>query len=279
MLPSDASGTIRPAPTSTVLPPLLAGKVCLVSGAGPGLGRQTALLLAAHGADVVLAARRRAYLEELAAEVEARGGRALVAPTDISDPAQCERAVALATDELGGIDVLVNNAFRFDVFKTFEAVDLDVWRKIVDVNLFGTLQMTKAALEAMRLRGGGSVVIVASMAARRPPALQGGYAISKGALLTATRVLAAELGSSGIRVNAVVPGWMLGPSVDLYTEMTSAERSIAPDDVVAELAAPMPLGKVPSDADVAGCVLFLASDLSSAMTGQAIDANGGEHFA
>jgi len=279
VLPSDASGTIRPAPTSTVLPPLLAGKVCLVSGAGPGLGRQTALLLAAHGADVVLAARRRAYLEELAAEVEARGGRALVAPTDISDPAQCERAVALATDELGGIDVLVNNAFRFDVFKTFEAVDLDVWRKIVDVNLFGTLQMTKAALEAMRLRGGGSVVIVASMAARRPPALQGGYAISKGALLTATRVLAAELGSSGIRVNAVVPGWMLGPSVDLYTEMTSAERSIAPDDVVAELAAPMPLGKVPSDADVAGCVLFLASDLSSAMTGQAIDANGGEHFA
>jgi len=186
VLPSDASGTIRPAPTSTVLPPLLAGKVCLVSGAGPGLGRQTALLLAAHGADVVLAARRRAYLEELAAEVEARGGRALVAPTDISDPAQCERAVALATDELGGIDVLVNNAFRFDVFKTFEAVDLDVWRKIVDVNLFGTLQMTKAALEAMRLRGGGSVVIVASMAARRPPALQGGYAISKGALLTAT---------------------------------------------------------------------------------------------
>ncbi|MGH9090639.1 MAG: SDR family oxidoreductase [Acidimicrobiales bacterium] len=257
---------------------LLEGKACVVSGVGPGLGRQSALLLARHGADLVLAARRQATLDEVAAEVRELGARAVVVPTDITDAAQCERVMARAGEELGGVDVLVNNAFRFDVFQTFEQVDLDQWRKIVDTNVFGSLQMTRAALPAMRARGGGSVVMVASMAARKPPELQGGYAISKGALLTATRVLAQELGPSGIRVNAVVPGWMLGPSVDIYVQMTSDSRGITREEVVAELAAPMPLGRVPSDADVAGTVVYLASDLSSALTGQAVDANGGEYL-
>lgn len=257
---------------------LLDGKVCVVSGVGPGLGRQSALLLARHGADLVLAARRQATLDEVAAEVRELGARAVVVPTDITDPAQCERVMARAGEELGGVDVLVNNAFRFDVFQTFEQVDLDQWRKIVETNLFGSLQMTRAALPAMRRRGGGSVVMVASMAARKPPELQGGYAISKGALLTATRVLAQELGPSGVRVNAVVPGWMLGPSVDIYVRMTSGSRGITEEEVVAELAEPMPLGRVPSDAEVAGTVVYLASDLSSALTGQAVDANGGEYL-
>lgn len=257
---------------------LLAGKVCVVSGVGPGLGRQAALLLASHGADVVLAARRQSTLDEVAAEVVALGGRALTVPTDITDGEQCEHVMATTTAELGGVDVLVNNAFRFDAFQTFEEVDLSIWRKIVDVNLFGSLQMTKAALPSMRQRGGGSVVMVASMAAREPQALQGGYAISKGALLTATRVLAYELGASGIRVNAVVPGWMLGPSVDIYIQMTSDSRGISPGEVVQELADRIPLGRVPSDGEVAGTIVYLASDLSSAVTGQAVDANGGEYF-
>ena len=257
---------------------LLAGKVCVVSGVGPGLGRQAALLLARHGADLVLAARKRGNLEDVADEVQSLGARTLVVPTDITDEEQCARVMDGATAELGGVDVLVNNAFRFDVFQTFEDVDLAKWRKIMDTNLFGSLQMTRAALPALRRRGGGSVVMVASMAARKPPELQGGYAISKGALLTATRVLARELGPSGVRVNAVVPGWMLGPSVDIYIQMTSEGRGITREEVVAELAAPMPLGRVPSDAEVAGTVVFLASDLSLAMTGQAVDANGGEYL-
>jgi len=234
--------------------------------------------LARHGADLVLAARKRGNLEDVADEVQSLGARTLVVPTDITDEEQCARVMDGATAELGGVDVLVNNAFRFDVFQTFEDVDLAKWRKIMDTNLFGSLQMTRAALPALRRRGGGSVVMVASMAARKPPELQGGYAISKGALLTATRVLARELGPSGVRVNAVVPGWMLGPSVDIYIQMTSEGRGITREEVVAELAAPMPLGRVPSDAEVAGTVVFLASDLSLAMTGQAVDANGGEYL-
>jgi NAD(P)-dependent dehydrogenase (short-subunit alcohol dehydrogenase family) len=257
---------------------LLEGKVCIVSGVGPGLGRQAARALAAHGAHLVLAARRQASLDDVRAEVEALGRRAITVPTDITKPEQCEHLMARAVEEFGGIDVLVNNAFRFDAFQSFEQVDLALWRKIMDTNLFGSLQMTRAALPSMRARGGGSVVMVASMVTRQPQPVQGGYAISKGALLTATRVLAYELGPSGIRVNAVVPGWMAGPSVDMYIEMTSSGRGISKQEVVDELNARVPLGHIPSDEDVAGSIVYLASDLSSAMTGQAIDTNGGEIF-
>jgi NAD(P)-dependent dehydrogenase (short-subunit alcohol dehydrogenase family) len=263
----------------TGVPGILTGKVCVVSGAGPGLGRQAARALAAHGGDIVLAARQQANLDSVLAEVHALGARAIAVPTNIVEEEACTRLMAAAAEEFGGIDVLVNNAFRPDVFQSFEDVDLTVWRKIMDVNVFGSLQMTRAVLPHMRQRGGGSVVMVASMVARQPQPGQGGYAISKGALLTATRVLASELGPSNVRVNAVVPGWMAGPSVDIYIEMTSSGRGVERQVVVDELNARVPLGRIPRDEDVAGSIVYLASDLSSAMTGQALDTNGGEIFA
>ncbi len=257
---------------------LLSGKVCVVSGVGPGLGRQAATALAAHGADLVLAARRQSTLDDVLAEVSSLGARAIAVPTDITDPEACARLMEAGVEEFGGIDVLVNNAFRFDAFQSFEDVDLGIWRKIMDTNLFGSLQMTRAALPAMRERGGGSVVMVASMVTRQPQPAQGGYAISKGALLTATKVLAYELGPSKIRVNAVVPGWMAGPSVDMYIDMTSKGRGVEPQVVVDELNARVPLGRIPSDGDVAGSIVYLASDLSCAVTGEALETNGGEIF-
>ena len=273
MTTAESETTSRPATG------LMAGKVCVVSGVGPGLGRQTARALAAHGADLVLAARRQPHLDEVLGEVTALGARAIAVPTNIVDPDAGTQLMKAAAEAFGGVDVLVNNAFRPDVFQGFEEVDLAVWRKIIDVNVFGSLQMTRAALPYMRERGGGSVVMVASMVARQPQPGQGGYAISKGALLTATRVLAYELGPSNVRVNAVVPGWMAGPSVDLYIDMTSSGRGVEPQVVVDELNARVPLGRIPRDEDVAGSIVYLASDLSAAMTGQALDTNGGEVFA
>ncbi|HEY2214043.1 MAG TPA: SDR family oxidoreductase [Acidimicrobiales bacterium] len=264
--------------TNTPASGLLSGKVCIVSGVGPGLGRQAARALAAHGADLVLGARKQSSLDGVLAEVEAIGARAIAVPTDITDPDACAAIMASASEAFGGVDVLVNNAFRFDAFKTFEDVDLGYWRKIIDTNVFGSLQMTRAALPYFRKRGGGSVVMVASMVARQPQPLQGGYAISKGALLTATRVLASELGPSNVRVNAVVPGWMDGPSVDMYVQMTSDGRGVPPQEIRDELNARVPLGHIPSDEQVAGSIVYLASGLSSAMTGQALDTNGGEIF-
>ena len=129
---------------------LLSGKVCVVSGVGPGLGRQAARALAAHGADLVLAARRQSSLDDVLAEVSSAGARAIAVPTNIVDPDACARLMAAGAEAFGGVDVLVNNAFRPDVFRSFEDVDLTVWRKIMDVNVFGSLQMTRAALPFMR---------------------------------------------------------------------------------------------------------------------------------
>lgn len=257
---------------------LLEGKVCVLSGVGPGLGRQLALTLARHGADLVLGARTEPYLEEVAGEVAALGRRALPVTTDITDVEQCRRLAATARDELGRVDVLVNNAFRPDVFKRFEEVDLDDWRRIFDVNVFGTLQLTKEVAAAMKEQGGGSIVFVNSMVVRKVLPLQGGYAASKAALLTAAQVLAKELGPYRIRVNSVVPGWMWGPPVQLWCEWQAAERGVTAERVRDEIAAQIPLGAIPTDEECSRAVVFFASDLSEVVTGQALDVNGGEVF-
>jgi NAD(P)-dependent dehydrogenase (short-subunit alcohol dehydrogenase family) len=258
---------------------LLEGRVCVVSGAGPGLGRQVALLAAAEGADLVLAARRRAVLEQVAAEVERLGRRAVVVPTDMTDPEQCTALAERTLEVFGRVDALVNNAYVEDVFKTFRRVELDEWRRLTEVNLFGPLQITKAFVPHMIEQGGGAIVFVNSMIVRKPLAQQGGYAVSKGGLLSAARVLAKELGRFRIRVNSVLPGWMWGPQVEMYVHAMAGQRGVTEDEVLSELTADIPLGTIPTDAEVAGAVVFLASDLAAAVTGQTLDANGGEVFA
>jgi NAD(P)-dependent dehydrogenase (short-subunit alcohol dehydrogenase family) len=258
---------------------LLEGRVCVVSGAGPGLGRQVALAAARHGADVVLAARRQAVLDQLAGEVKELGRRVLSVPTDMTDARQCTQLAERTMETFGRVDALVNNAYTEDVFQTFRRVDLDEWRRLTEVNLFGPLQVTKAFVAPMTEQGGGSIVFVNSMIVRKPLPQEGGYAVSKGGLLIAARVLAKELGRFGIRVNSVLPGWMWGPQVELYVRMTAERRGVPEDDVVAEITRDIPIGHVPTDAEVAGSVVFLASDLAAAVTGQALDANGGEVFA
>lgn len=257
---------------------LLEDKVGIVSGVGPGLGKEIAVAFAREGADVVLGARTEPYLAEVQAEIEALGRRARYAPTDITDPAQCERLVRTAVDEFGRVDVLVNNAFAADVFQLFEDVDLAAWRHIVDVNLFGSLQLTKAAIPVMKGQGGGSIVFVNSMIIRKVLPLQGGYATSKGALMTAAQVLAKELGPHKIRVNSIVPGWMWGPSVQGYFAMMEKQTGKSVQDSYDEVASEIALGLIPTDDDCANVAVFFASDLSSVITGQALDVNGGEVF-
>jgi NAD(P)-dependent dehydrogenase (short-subunit alcohol dehydrogenase family) len=258
---------------------ILEGQVCVVSGVGPGLGRQVALAAARQGADVVLAARRREVLEAVAGEVEALGRRAMVVPTDVTDKARCENLAAAALAEFGKVDALVNNAYKEDVFQSFRKVDLDQWRRLAEVNLFGNLQVTQAFVGAMQEAGGGSVVFVNSMVTRKPAMLQGGYATAKGGLLVAARVLASELGRYQIRVNSVLPGWMWGPQVEGYVKMMADQRGVTEQAVIDEITAPMPLGRIATDEEVAGAVVFLASPMASGITGQALDVNSGEVLA
>ena len=198
---------------------LLADKVAIVSGVGPGLGRELALAFAREGASVVLGARSAGVIRDVADEITDAGGTALAVPTNIVEAAQCARLVAAAVGELGRVDCLVNNAFRMDTMQPFVEADLSTWRKIVDVNVFGSLQLTREVVDPMKAQGGGSVVFVNSMVVRKPQPNQGGYTISKGALLTAAQVLAKELGPYKIRVNSILPGAMWGPNVELWLKM------------------------------------------------------------
>lgn len=257
---------------------LLEGKVAIVSGVGPGLGREIALAFAREGASLALGARTSARLEAVAAEIESNGGRAVWAECDIVEPDGPRRLVDACLEAFGRVDVLVNNAFTPDVFKPFESVDLDDWERIMRVNCFGNLRVTQAVVPHMRAAGGGSIVFVGSMIVRKPLALQGGYAASKAALLTAAHVLAKELGPANIRVNSVVPGWMWGPSVEGYFKSVEAKTGRSVQEQYDEVAASIPLGRIPTDEDCANAVVFLASDLAVAVTGQSLDVNGGEVF-
>ena len=257
---------------------LLVGKVAVITGVGPGLGRAIALALAREGAAVALTARNEERLGQIAADVEAAGGRALPVPANVVDADDCARVAATAAAELGGIDIVVNSAFRGDPGVPFESADLVKWRKVFEVNLWGALQLTQACVPALAARGGGSVVMVASMSARKIRPNEGSYAASKGALLIATRSLAAELGPQQIRVNAVVPGWIWGPNVGVYVDWQVQERGITREEAIAEITAEIPLGEIPPQEDVAESVLFFASPMARMVTGQALDVNGGEWF-
>src|SRR5690606_27208766 len=150
---------------------------------------------------------------------------------DIRDPDQCQRLVAAAMDAFGRLDVLVNNAFRTEFEQPFEGLDLDVWRKTMDTNFFGTMQLTQAALEPLKASGDGRIIMINSTSAQRVEPGMGGYAASKGALATVTRTLARELGRYGIRVNGIHPGHIWGPSVQWYFEHLASERGITPQEV------------------------------------------------
>ncbi len=254
---------------------LLDDKVCIVSGIGPGLGRQLALACAREGASVVLGARTEASLVSVAAECEALGARTAYSVTDICDKGQCERLVQTAIDAFGRVDALINSAFRPPDFTMFEDADLEVWKSVTDTNVFGTLTLTQAAVPALKATK-GAVVIVNSMIQRKPLPFQGSYAVSKGGLMTAAHVLALELAPYRIRVNSVVPGWMWGPPVQTYVKMLSEGQSISEDEAYQSIAKGIPLGEIPPDADVAEVAVFLASDRARSMTGQAVDVNGGE---
>lgn len=256
--------------------PLVADKVIIVSGVGPGMGQAAARALARDGATVVLVARDQERLAAVASEIVTAGGSAMIVPTDICDPDARRELVATVMDAHGRIDGLVNSAFRPDPAQTFVEADLDQWRKIFDVNVWGTLGLTQDVVPHMISAGSGSIVFVLSMVMRKPMPRQGAYAASKGALAVAARMLAHELAPSGVRVNSVVPGWMWGPSVHTYVSWLVQSEGITEEEAAARIGAAIPTGEIPRQEDCAEPIVFLMSDRAQAVVGQTIDANGGE---
>ena len=256
---------------------MLEGKTVIVSGVGPGLGRETAMVAAREGANIVLAARSEDKLASVAADVEAAGAKVIFKRTDIGDVDDIAALVQVAVDTFGGIDALVNNAAFEATFGGLESTPPSDFEKAIQTNLFGTLNLTRAALPHLKTAR-GAIVFVGSQTMFKPPpeALQIAYAASKGALLGASRHLAIEAGAFGVRVNTVAPGWMWGPPVEFFVNMTAEQQKSTKEDVIAHLTAPLAMDFFATDGDVAEVIGFFASERAKGVTGQVIMVNAGE---
>ncbi|WP_330435327.1 SDR family oxidoreductase [Streptomyces sp. NBC_00825] len=256
---------------------LLAGKTVIVSGVGAGLGHRVAAAVVRDGGNAVLGARTAANLAKSAAEIDPDGRHTAQLATDITDEAQCEALAALALERFGRIDAVAHVAAWDSYFGGIEDADFATWQSVIDVNLLGTLRMTRACLPALKERG-GSVVIVGTQSAVAAPTQvrQAAYAASKGALTSAMYSMAQELGPHRIRVNTVLPGWMWGPPVQAFVQFTADREGVPAAEVLGRLTERMALPEPATDGDVAEAVTFLASDRARAITGQSLLVNAGE---
>jgi 3-oxoacyl-[acyl-carrier protein] reductase len=242
----------------------LAGKVALVTGGGRGIGRAIALALADAGADVAVAVSRDvASAEAVAEEIRGRGRRALARQTDVSHGAATEELVGAVVAELGRIDLLVNNAGITRDGLLMRMSD-DDWDAVLDVNLKGTFNCTRAALKRMVRQRSGRIVNVTSIMGITGNGGQANYAASKAGIIGLTKSTAKEVGSRGITCNAVAPGW-------IQTQMTDH----LPAEMAEKVIKQVPLGRLGQPEDIAGVVSFLCSDAASYVTGQVIVVDGG----
>ena len=258
---------------------MLGNKVVVVSGIGPGLGQELSTLAAREGAAaVVLAARTASKLNTAEQEIRDLGMATpvLKVVTDISDAEQCQALAGKTVAEYGRIDVLFNSAYDPGSFGPIESANLDDWRRAMDVNFFGTMTLTQACIPAMKVAGGGAIVMIATMVEHKPMATQGGYGASKSALRSATKHLALELGQYNIRVNSCHMGWMWGPSVEGYIAWQAQQTGKTQQELIAGITQNIPLGVIPDDADCAKAAVFFASDYACVVTGASLDVNGGE---
>ena len=254
---------------------LLEHKVVVVSGVGPGLGQAIAVRSARAGADVVLAARTGSRLDEVAKFVADHGRRTLTVPTDITDEASATALVAAALAEFDRVDALVHNAFAMPPMREMVAVDLDAVRSSHETNVLGALRLTKLFLPAL-VAARGSVVMVNSAVLRHSRRTFGAYKMAKSALLSLAQTLSTELGPQGVRVNSVAPSYIWADVLKAYFDYLGGKRGVPGQQIYDEIAATVDLRRLPEPDEIADVVVFLASDLARAVTGQCIDVNCGE---
>jgi 2-hydroxycyclohexanecarboxyl-CoA dehydrogenase len=250
------------------VPEPLSGRRAAVTGGGRGIGRATALALAARGADVGVIARSRDQVERVAGEARDRGVRAAAVSADLSTYAACRRAVEAVRDALGGLEILVNNA-GWTLTTPFLAEDEAYWRRVVDVNLWSAIFCSRVALEWMVAHGGGAIVNVASDAGRVGTSGETVYAAAKGGVIALTRSLAREMAPHNVRVNCVCPG-------PTETEVL-AENRRDPEHAgrIERMIRLIPLRRVAQPEEVAEAVAFFCTDASRYITGQVLSVSGG----
>ena len=241
----------------------LEGRIALVTGASQGIGRACAVALAASGATVALAARNEAKLAEVAAEIEAAGGKAAAFALDVASEESIKGGAKAILDRFGKVEILVNNAgiTRDDLVLRMKRSD---WDDVLSTNLTGAFLLTQAVLRAMLKNRWGRIINISSVVGRTGQAGQVNYAATKAGLIGMTQSLAREVAARGITVNAVAPGYIETPMTAVLTQEQTAAMMAA-----------IPLGRAGTDSDIAHAVLYLASEGAGYVTGAVLDVNGG----
>ena len=248
----------------------LANKVAVITGAGSGLGRASAILFAKEGAKVVVADINDAGGKEAVAAISSSGGEAIFVHTDVSKASDAENLIKATKDKFGKIDILFNNAGVPHRPTPIENLDESLWDRIFSVNVKGIFLITKSAFPVMKEAGGGVVINLASISGLRPRPGSSAYATSKAAAIMLTKELALEGAPKNIRVNAINPVAadtpMLPGLLPEGVDMNEAKKALI--DTV-------PLGRLAKPEDVAYAALYLASDESAMLTGTSINVDGG----
>lgn len=242
------------------------GKTVLITGAGRGIGKAIAQRFASEGASLALVSNVEADLLATAEELAVTGARVQTLVVDVADSDQVENAVESAAQRFGRIDVLVNNAGIAWEEPVLE-IKPDNWKKIIDVNLNGMFWVAQSVAKRMAAQGGGVIVNMASTNGLVGEANYAHYNASKGGVVLLTKTMAIELGSKGIRVNAVCPG---------YIQTPMSEAIDSPEFIEQYIRTKIPLGRVGKPEDVAGVFAFLASDDAAFITGETIVVDGGQ---
>ena len=245
----------------------LDGRRAVVTGAGRGLGREMALHLAAAGADVVCAARTQAQIETVAEEIRALGRRALVVPTDVAVPEQVDALAGRAADEWGGFEIFIANAGGGGGASGKDILEIsdDDWRETIDINLSSVFYSARAAIRHFRQRGGGNLITVASGTGMRGDPRTHVYGAAKAGVITLTQSIAVRVARENIRANCIVPGFVLQKTLHDPDEIALARSR----------GERIPAGRVGEAWELGPLALYLASDASAYMTGEAIVIDGG----
>ena len=244
----------------------LDGKIAFVSGASRGIGEAIAKLLAQQGAHVIVSSRKLEGCQPVADAIIAEGGKASAIACHIGEMEHITRTFARIREEFGRLDILVNNAATNPQFCHVLDTDLSAFQKTVDVNIRGYFFMSVEAGKLMRTHGGGSMINVASINGVSPGEYQGVYSMTKAAVINMTKVFAKECAAFGIRCNALLPG---------LTDTKFASALVSNDAILQTALQHIPLKRVAAPSEMAGAVLYLASDASTYTTGVSLNVDGG----